>query len=91
MTMNHKEIPLLGMTRKRTDLNRNITVIEETFSPLEDQRILDIGCGRGNLLKALANRLAKPTGIDVNMQSLIEARRKCPRAELIHTGAGDLA
>ena len=90
MTMNHKEIPLLAMTRKRTDLNRNITVIEEIFSPLENQRILDIGCGRGSLLKALANRLAKPTGIDVNKQSLIEASRKCPQAELIHTGAGDM-
>ncbi len=90
MTMNHKEIPLLAMTRKRTDVNRNITVIEETFSPLENQRILDVGCGRGGLLKALANRLAKPTGIDVNKQSLIEASRKCPQAELIHTGVGDM-
>ncbi len=90
MTMNHKEIPLLAMTSKRTDVNRNITVMEETFSPLENQRILDVGCGRGGLLKALANRLAKPTGIDVNKQSLIEASRKCPQAELIHTGVGDM-
>ena len=90
MTMNQKEIPLLAMTRKRTDVNQNITVIEETFSPLENQRILDIGCGRGGLLKALASRLAKPTGIDLNKQSLIEARRKCPQAELIHAGAGDM-
>jgi len=90
MTVYQNEIPLLAMTRKRTDVNRNIAVIEETFSPLENQRILDIGCGRGGLLKALANRSAKPTGIDVNKQSLIEASKKCPQAELFHTGAGDM-
>ena len=42
------------------------------------------------MLKALANRLAQPTGIDVSKQALLEARRRCPQAEVVLAGAGDM-
>ena len=90
MIMNYNAIPLLSFTRKRTDISRNIQVIEEIFSPLKNKRILDIGCGRGILLKALANRLAYPTGIDVNRQSVLEAHKRCPQAEVLLAGAGNM-
>ena len=89
--MNYHDFPLFSCIRKRTDINRNIKVIEKTFSPLKDKKLLDIGCGKGSLLKALENRLALPTGIDVNKQSLTEARRRCPKAEILLTGAGEMA
>lgn len=90
MIKNYNEIPLLSFTRRRTDIRRNISVIEEVFSPLENKKILDVGCGRGALLKALLNRKAQPTGIDVNKQSLMEARRRCPQAEIILNGAAEM-
>ena len=36
-----------------------VTILETLLAPLQDRRILDIGCGRGKLLQALAERGAQ--------------------------------
>ena len=41
-----------------------LTLIEQTFGPLQGKRLLDIGCGGGSLVAALAARGALATGID---------------------------
>ena len=66
--------------------SRNIQVIEKTFEPLSDKRILDVGCGRGNLLKALLKRGAIPTGIDVNENSIVQAKSMWPEVNAIRAG-----
>jgi ubiquinone/menaquinone biosynthesis C-methylase UbiE len=40
------------------------TLIEQTFAPLAGKRLLDIGCGGGALVKALAAKGALATGVD---------------------------
>ncbi len=90
MNLNYHTNPLLSFTRRRTDINRNMEVIDETFFPIKNKKILDVGCGRGSLLKALENRSAVPTGIDINDQSLAEARRRCNKVEMRHAGAEDV-
>ena len=46
------------------------------------QRVLDIGCGAGTFLRLVADRGAKPYGLDAS-QALIElARRRVPAADL---------
>ncbi len=90
MNLNYHTNPLLSFARKRTDINRNMEVIDETFFPIKNKKILDVGCGRGGLLKALENRSAIPTGIDINDQSLAEARRRCKKVQIHHAGAEDV-
>ena len=41
-----------------------LTLIADTFAPLAGKRLLDIGCGPGHLVRALAARGALPTGLD---------------------------
>ncbi|MFC6050724.1 class I SAM-dependent methyltransferase, partial [Methylobacterium hispanicum] len=41
-----------------------LSLVLETFAPIEGRRILDIGCGSGVLARALAERGAAVTGID---------------------------
>jgi len=59
----------------------------------EDARVLDIGCGTGNLSLACAERGARVTGIDVNAGMLEVARRKKPARgaiELVELGAMEI-
>src|SRR5919198_264659 len=54
------------------------------------QRVLDIGCGAGTFLRLVADRGAKPCGLDAS-QALIElARRRVPEADLRVGGMGGL-
>ncbi len=64
----------------------NMDVIEEIFAPLEGRHILDIGCGRGRLLRALTRRGAQATGVDPNDDLLAKAREMAPNATLVQSG-----
>ncbi len=57
-----------------------LTLIRDTFAPLERKAILDIGCGSGALAKALAAEGAAVTGIDPGEEALARARIAVPSA-----------
>ncbi|MCJ2134754.1 class I SAM-dependent methyltransferase [Methylobacterium sp. J-026] len=57
-----------------------LTLIRETFAPLPDKRILDIGCGGGTLAKRLTEDGAAVTGIDPGAAALAAARAAVPAA-----------
>jgi len=62
-------------------------MLRSILAPLEDRRIVDIGCGRGALLNALAERGAKVAGIDPDASALAEARKTAPGAILRQASA----
>lgn len=47
-------------------------------------RVLDAGCGTGNLLRRLVAKGAKPVGLDASRAGLARARTKVPRVSLVH-------
>lgn len=71
-------------------VNDTLRVIRTILAPLEERRILEIGCGRGALLNALAELGAKVAGIDPDQAALAEARRAAPTAILRQAGAESL-
>lgn len=73
------------------DFTSNMDVIEHVFGPMEGKRLLDIGCGRGRLLRALARRGAAVTGVDPSAQMIAKSSEMAPDAKLIQSGAEDLA
>lgn len=48
----------------------------ELLGPVEDQMLLDIGCGDGALSAVLAQRGARVTGLDANAAMVAAARRR---------------
>lgn len=67
-----------------------IDILESLLAPLQDRRILDIGCGRGHLLRALAERGARMAGVDPDEAALEAARKLVPKAQLHKAGARHL-
>ncbi|KRD99979.1 hypothetical protein ASE63_10805 [Bosea sp. Root381] len=68
-------------------VNDTLRILRTLLAPLEERRIVDIGCGRGDLLNALAERGAKVTGIDPDATALSVARRTAPGAILRQASA----
>lgn len=68
-------------------VNDTLRLIKAILAPLEERRIVEIGCGRGALLQALAEAGAKVAGIDPDPAALAEARRTAPTAILRQAGA----
>jgi SAM-dependent methyltransferase len=64
----------------------NMQVIEQVFAPLEGRSIVDVGCGRGRLLRALMRRGAVPTGVDPSADLLAKAADMAPGAALHRSG-----
>ncbi|MGI4939865.1 MAG: class I SAM-dependent methyltransferase [Janthinobacterium lividum] len=58
----------------------SLTLVSETFTPLEGRRLLDVGCGAGLLAAALLVRGAAVTGVDVSLAALATARQRAPQA-----------
>lgn len=58
-----------------------LTLIRETFAPLAGRTLLDIGCGTGNLTRALTEGGAAVTGIDPGAEALAKARNLVPAAQ----------
>lgn len=59
-----------------------VEILEKLLAPLQGRRILDIGCGKGNLLQALAERGASVAGLDPDEAMLEVARKLLPKAAL---------
>lgn len=52
------------------------------------ERVLDLGCGAGRFLRALAEAGAEAIGVEIAEAALARARANAPRAEL-HLGSAD--
>jgi len=59
-----------------------VDILGGLLAPLQGRRILDIGCGRGNLLQALAERGASVAGLDPDEAMLEVAQTLVPKAAL---------
>lgn len=59
-----------------------VDILGGLLAPLQGRRILDIGCGRGNLLQALAERGASVAGLDPDEAMLEVAQTLVPKAVL---------
>lgn len=79
-----------GDDTSRLPVRTPVEVIAEALEPLAGRRVLDIGCGRGGLAKALTARGARVTGIDPQEKALEEARKAAPEAEFIQGRAEEL-
>jgi SAM-dependent methyltransferase len=53
------------------------------------ERVLDLGCGAGRFLAALAGAGAEPVGVEVSAAALARARRNAPEAELALVAPGE--
>ena len=54
----------------------------EDYSPIENQTVLDVGCGGGILTEALAAKGAVVTGIDASEQNIFAAKRHMQFSEM---------
>jgi SAM-dependent methyltransferase len=54
-----------------------------------DSEVLDIGCGIGRLLVALAPEVKRAVGIDVSAEMVKAAQRRCGRSENVEVLKGD--
>ncbi len=68
----------------------NIDPIERVFNPLNGKHLLDIGCGRGHLCRALGRRGARMTGVDPQAAMLELARSTAPDTQFVQAGCEDL-
>lgn len=64
---------------------KRIKMAERFLSP--GPRILDLGCGDGTVLRALAPRVERAVGIDISLECIKEAegRNTSPRVSFLHT------
>jgi SAM-dependent methyltransferase len=67
-----------------------VELIAGLFSPLLGRRILDIGCGRGHLLRDLSERGARVAGINADDAAVEAARRAAPTAHVQKASARNL-
>ncbi|RLT44003.1 MAG: class I SAM-dependent methyltransferase [Chloroflexi bacterium] len=59
----------------RSGQERRLALIER-YTPLHDRRVLDLGCGLGEYVRAFARRGARALGTDIAVDRLIEARQR---------------
>jgi ubiquinone/menaquinone biosynthesis C-methylase UbiE len=55
--------------------------VEEALQPLNKQRVLDIGCAKGNFSRLLHAKGAKVSGIDISAELLKRAKNLSPEIE----------
>lgn len=63
-------------------VRRNSEVLAQ-YLAVRGRRVLDVGCGSGNLLSWLARQGAEPFGLDPVPQRLMEAAERVPGARLV--------
>lgn len=67
-----------------------ISLLTDTFAPLDGKRLLDIGCGGGYLARTLLARGAIVTGIDPGEAAIATARSIAPQARFEVASADSL-
>lgn len=65
------------------------TSLLELLEPRSGERILDVGCGTGQLSAEIARSGALVTGLDSSSEMLAEARRNCPQLHFVEADAAD--
>ena len=63
----------------RSGQERRLALIER-YVPLRERRVLDLGCGVGEYVRAFARRGAHALGTDIAVPRLVEARRRAQAA-----------
>lgn len=72
-----------GFTQVNPEGNRRLVqTVLEMAAPHPDDRLLDLYCGAGNLTLPLARTVGEATGVEVDSQSLDDARRNADRLGL---------
>lgn len=66
------------------------TLSYELLGLAPGQAVVDVGCGPGRAVAELAERGARPVGVDVNEQMLAAARQRWPARDFRLAGADDL-
>lgn len=61
-----------------------------TPRPLLEQNILDCGCGTGNYIHSLKEKVGKLYGLELNSSMLVQAREKCKNDVNVHLEQGSL-
>jgi SAM-dependent methyltransferase len=69
-------------------VSRHLRRLARRLEPWKGKRVLDVGCGTGDWLKAVADNDAIPFGIDISGAALDACRRSLPQAEL-HCGPAE--
>jgi trans-aconitate methyltransferase len=59
----------------------------ELLDPRPGERILDVGCGTGQLTSEIARSGARVTGLDSSPEMLAEARRNYPNLHFVQADA----
>jgi len=73
---------IYGMSNEQEPKDRlNSLLSELSVSPAE--ACLDVGCGFGNFVVALAERFQKVSGIEVIAERAEWSKRRCPSAEIV--------
>jgi ubiquinone/menaquinone biosynthesis C-methylase UbiE len=66
------------------------TLALDFVGPLDPGRVLDVGCGAGQLLEALAKEQWHPTGCDVAFRQAVASRRRLQSARVAQGDGGHL-
>lgn len=69
------------------EFRNNIDPIQHVFGSLDGRELLDSGCGRGFLCRALVKRGARMTGADPQTEMIALARESAPDARFEQAGA----
>jgi SAM-dependent methyltransferase len=68
--------------------NQVILSLFRRFTPISEAQFLEIGCGTGYVLKAIAeDQSHKVTGAEIHVQGLMFARKRLPHVKLIQLDA----
>ncbi len=66
--------------------DQRIEAVMDLLVHSSTRRVIDLGCGRGDLLKRLVacGQFERIVGIDTSIEALSEAQRELPEAEILN-------
>lgn len=71
----------------RSGQERRLAIIER-YVPLEGRRVLDLGCGVGEYVRAFARQGARAYGCDIERPRLVQARERGAKDVMLAAGEG---